>query len=142
MKSKPIKTAILVLVGGIVIISAVLVWYRFKAWVKVTVYFVNTANELIVPYEIKLPNPKTQPKLAMQHLIRYLTITPTESLVSALPVDVKARSFWFENNTLVIDFNSEFLNPQHWTGSEIAYLRLQALAHSLASVYSVKRVKI
>lgn len=124
-------------------ILAILAWFIMKTrQVKVTIYFVDIMSERIVPYEVKLPNPKLNPKLAMQCLVDYLVNPVGGSFISTLPSGTKIRDLKFDGNTIVVDFNSDFLNPQHWSGSEIAYLRLQALVHSLASVYGINRAKI
>lgn len=124
-------------------VLAILVWFASKTrQIKVTIYFVDIANEKVVPHEVRLPNPKLNPMLTMQHLVDYLVNPVGGSFISTLPSGTKVRDLKFEGNTIVVDFNSNFLDPQHWSGSEIAYLRLQALVHSLASVYGINRVKI
>lgn len=135
-------TKILIFIPIIAALATLAVFIIKIRQVRVAIYFVDISNEKIVPYEVRLPNPKIKPMLAMQHLVNYLVNPAGHSLINTLPPGTEVRSLRFDDGTIVVDFNSNFINPQHWSGSEIAYLRLQALVHSLVSVYGVNRAKI
>lgn len=139
---KKLKFVLFCTIIGAVLIALAFRYIASNAQVKAKIYLIDGSIRMIVPCEIKLPNPKVSPKRAMSHLIRYLTSSSSIPSINILPEGVKVNDISFDSDTLVVDFNSEFLAPDHWSGSEIAYLRIQALAHSLTSVFNVKRIRI
>ncbi|MFA4016293.1 MAG: hypothetical protein RUDDFDWM_001396 [Candidatus Fervidibacterota bacterium] len=137
-----IKMRKLLLLIILISLIAVAIVINFVVFANVNLYFIDIPNGTIFPQTVKLFNPKISLRLSTQHAIRYLNSPYGKSKVNVLPKNTKLKGIRVNNSTVIADFDEEFLNAEHWSGSDIAYLRLQALAYSLTSICGAKRLKI
>lgn len=126
----------------LITLIAVAIAINFVVFTNVNLYFVDISNDAITPQTVKLLNPKISLHMSAQYAVRYLGSNYGKSKLNVLPKNTRLKGIRVENDTVIADFDEEFLNPEHWSGSDIAYLRLQALAHSLTSLCGVKKLKI
>lgn len=110
--------------------------------VRAPIYYVDLSQRIIVSHPALVPDPLIDLRAAIQTVIERMMSPPTPSLTSAVPEGVNVLEANIEGDVLTVNFSQGFTNAQHWAGSEVAYLRLQAIVHSLTTLSGAKRLRI
>lgn len=110
--------------------------------VRAPIYFVDLSQRIIVSHPALVPDPSVNLQVAVQTVIERMMTPPSPSLTSVVPEGVKVLEASMKDDVLTVNFSQGFTDAQHWAGSEVAYLRLQALVHSLTTLTGARRLRI